>query len=64
MPKMSSPDSAKSSHEALLVDGELVSGKSTFLLGEICERIRESSLLQSGPRGSNSSRASRSQQRP
>ena len=34
--KMSSPDTAKSSHEALLVDGELVSGKSTFILGEVC----------------------------
>jgi len=35
-PKMSSPDTAKSSHEAILVDGELVSGKFTFILGEIC----------------------------
>ncbi len=48
--EVSWPDSAKPFPTDLGVDGALARRQFTFLFGEICERIRESSLLQSGLR--------------
>ena len=62
-PEVSCPWTAKPFPTDSGVDDELVQRKFTFLFGEICERIRESSLLQSGPRDGNIARASRRQQR-
>lgn len=63
-PEVSDPWITKPFPTGSRVDGELVQRKFTFLFGEICERIRDEGLPESGPGGGNFIRASRSQQRP
>ena len=63
-PEVSDPCITKPFPTDSRVDDELVQRKSTFLFGEICSRIRDEGLPESGPEGGNFIRASRSQQRP